>query len=801
MSSDHERHQGGNTDVSRLVGVPSTSTPTRPTFPSFRLDADESDGEGDRAFESSGAQSRGLSDTHLLSPFTGYDGMGDSFLLASNEGDSEEAQQEGSIEDDQNGRVAGAPRSTRRKRKSFNNDADSMLETSDQNRAGVHSPGQMSLSDDVSEAGRNADNEENEENSAFEGSHADDSNTGYEEYAEDDADEEDDYRTTDDEEEEGEGDEYGRGYVDEDAMDLQRAILSSMEQSSNSSLASSDYFQREHVGRGSKSMSGMLGLLVRIREAMSSLAFQCFQPLFAAHNTISNISAYTVDQSLMAHGAAYSVWQKIQTIAGSGFEALYSATERQALLLQIIRTPISILHLLPGLSEGMHRVAERGHTDDFGGFLSNNRGAGTDRTAMMDDLITFLEFIKVSYLADNVDILAAMRNYSVTQPYSDGFRRSISCALFRAFRSVIIPTLELLIHTPIVSTQPLHQPWGHQGDKLLTLIVECVQIDLQAIFRPTSLSGIKTSISELTTALEQTFTAFVLPIIANMCAQSDSIPALAVLLPHAMKLLEIFRNHHAHASVTLQSIRSDHNNASQQSVLQYYIFLQSWLDEQMKWILLFVAVALQTLINPPTKLGPPRLSSALLSCMHLLNVHKIEADAIEDAFICFTNTDVRVPHLADSLVWVLLGHKGEEGIDNVCASSHKSIPASSYCTESGHLFHAMNGTPTSLLLELDKSVQSSLSDSAWANVLSDQGLWSDAGILSATESSSPLSVILQACAFVKQEKDGKAVVIPSVHNDVAIGVAQVGDPRKYFIRSVYEYLDISTLPPLIIVTV
>ena len=767
----NDRPQGGNTDVSRLVGVPSTSTPAHPTFPSFRLDADESDGEEDRAFESTGADSRGLSDTHLLSPFTGYDGMADSFLLASTEGDAEEAQQEGSVDDDQNGRVAGAPRSTRRKRKSFNNDIDSMLETSDQNRAGVHSPGQMSLSDDVSETGRgNIDNEDNEENSAFEDSHADDSNAGYEEYAEDDADEEDDYRTTDDEEEEEEGDEYGRGYVDEDTMDLQRAILSSMEQSSNSSLASSDYFQREHVGRGSKSMSGMLGLLVRTKEAMSSLAFQCFQPLFAAHNTTSNVSASNVDQSLMAHGAAYSVWQKIQTIAGSGFEALYSATERQALLLQIIRTPMSLLHLLPGLSEGLHQVAERSHTDVFGGFLSNSCGAGTDRSTMMNDLITFFEFIKVSYLADNVDILAVMRDISVTQTYADGFRRSISCALFRIFRSLIIPTLELLIHTSIAPTQPLHQPWGHHGDKLFTLVVECVQIDLQAIFNPSSLSGINVSISELTTAFEQTFTA----VIANICAQSDSIPALAVLLPHAMKLLEIFRHHHSHASVTLQTIRSDQNNASQRSVLQYFISLQSWLDEQMKWILLFIAVALQALVNPPTKLGPPRLSSALLSCMHLLNVHKIEADAIEDAFVCFTNTDVRVPHLADSLVWVLLGHKGEEGINMVCASPHKPIAVSSYSTESGHLFHAANGTPTSLLLELDKFAQSSLAGSAWASALCDQGLWSDAGILSVTESSSPLSMILQACAFVKQEKDGKAVVIPSLHSDVAIGVTQVG---------------------------
>ena len=88
------------------------------------------------------------------------------------------------------------------------------------------------------------------------------------------------------------------------------------------------------------------------------------------------------------------------------------------------------------------------------------------------------------------------------------------------------------------------------------------------------------------------------------------------------------------------------------------------------------------------------------------------------------------------------------------------------------------------------SAQSSWAGSTWASVLCDQGLWSDAGILSATDTSSPLSVILQACAFVKQEKDGKAVVIPSLHNDVAIGVTQVGDPLKYLIR-LYYHLDIN----------
>ena len=170
---------------------------------------------------------------------------------------------------------------------------------------------------------------------------------------------------TDGNESVGEESDDGDGDGDDD-MELQRAILRS--------IGESDYKINPNNSNISPQFS--TNPLPHLKAIIIDLSYQCFEGVENLENIYrekekkyyigKNISKSSlpptdlrIENFSTATRVVFLIWQKIQNLFSESMEIFFSKSERRGLLFEIVRSPCAVLHMLPGICAGLHRLSTR----------------------------------------------------------------------------------------------------------------------------------------------------------------------------------------------------------------------------------------------------------------------------------------------------------------------------------------------------------------------------------------------------------------------------------------------------------
>ena len=97
-----------------------------------------------------------------------------------------------------------------------------------------------------------------------------------------------------------------------------------------------------------------------------------------------NPSNIFLENSGEAIKVTFIIWQKIQNLLSESLEIFFTNRERRSLLLEIVRSPCTVMHMLPGVCAGLHRLAHVGYSYDTGdedrrGFSNENDDVSRNR--------------------------------------------------------------------------------------------------------------------------------------------------------------------------------------------------------------------------------------------------------------------------------------------------------------------------------------------------------------------------------------------------------------------------------------
>jgi hypothetical protein len=229
--------------------------------------------------------------------------------------------------------------------------------------------------------------------------------------------------------------------------------------------------------------------------------------------------------------ASFSIWQKVQGVISKGLEALYSVSERRALVLDIIHSPSTMKHVLCGVCTALHCPSNKSQKNMFHTLSHRKRDVtsntplfyqhSTSHSTFADDdfesisvpeIINFIKHIRAGHLSDKVVQIfprKVLQNfgpedgiYPKQSPfgtnilfYEGSFLRSITAySLFRFLRSILAPALvgyEVIAQEGKEGKEGKVSPAdnlnlnmaGSDYEKVvLNLLVDCLLIDLKAIF-------------------------------------------------------------------------------------------------------------------------------------------------------------------------------------------------------------------------------------------------------------------------------------------------------------------------------
>jgi hypothetical protein len=177
----------------------------------------------------------------------------------------------------------------------------------------------------------------------------------------------------------GENDDEEEHVDPEGDVELQRALLSSIDSSRN--LISSNFFTQSNLNllKSIDKRRGKVSYLPKIRNMLnviSSLSFICIQQYYENYPQ----SDYGNDSSMKENiFRIYLTWESTQLATAAGFDCMYDETEQKSVLLQIIRSPESFLYIIPGVMKGLQKdfnnfedIIDNLFPETFVSFFSDN---------------------------------------------------------------------------------------------------------------------------------------------------------------------------------------------------------------------------------------------------------------------------------------------------------------------------------------------------------------------------------------------------------------------------------------------
>ena len=173
--------------------------------------------------------------------------------------------------------------------------------------------------------------------------------------------------------------EYGNGDELADSVEMQRAIIYSMQREEPGAYSSVDGHEISNINEDLDDSNKVFGdnqrfqrvqedldtnAVRRIRDILNSLASQCY--ILVDRNNTSNIfdcplrnycdkhcDSATAAKYYCSMQSIFLVWESAQIVTSRGFYALYDFSDRCTVVCQVIQSPSSFLYIIPGLVNGV----------------------------------------------------------------------------------------------------------------------------------------------------------------------------------------------------------------------------------------------------------------------------------------------------------------------------------------------------------------------------------------------------------------------------------------------------------------
>lgn len=439
-------------------------------------------------------------------------------------------------------------------------------------------------------------------------------------------------------------------YDGDDNMDVQRAILSSMLED-KSSL---NIIDKPPV------------VMQKIKDLLISLSINCYNVLEKINDELILIPNIILKDSISSsYFAASTLWLKIQKIINSGFIALYSLTTHQSLLHQLISSPETVQHIMPGLCDGLNNstcdfdiltISDETNNNEN---LTNNSTNDNQNSSLnyssdrcnfiitIEDILNSLLFIKTEYLVESNNSSSFFKKFI-------NYRSIISFSYYKLIFSIVSNIMQKLVTGGLEFVNNsnhknhFYEYWEiHVGD-ILCGITDCVSMDMNRLI----------SLTSFNMDWKHSFTFTFLPLLTKIFnfSKIDNIRSITIYLPHIFRLLSLLETYN------FSSIRSTSNTDNLEEIK---LMLDKFYDE-MKPVIASFSAAIKILSKPKISLftsklndssvanvqSPPSLRNGLLNCLNILNFDKY----IEDQKIIQRNSTLFSASELKGLKWITVAN-------------------------------------------------------------------------------------------------------------------------------------------------
>lgn len=434
-------------------------------------------------------------------------------------------------------------------------------------------------------------------------------------------------------------------------LDLQRAIISSMQEGASPVVFESNVYRNclmqldgkpGRFGEGiGLSTPGSAPVIPLIRDVVNSMASKCYLALEALcasavedstvagkrNNPAALVGSVSEGSGDSSSGGAvesvYLLWEAAQVVTTIGFDALYSEHDQRTVLAQLIRLPSSFLYIVPGIVDGatkenkLHALISSVMLPNeaiFSGTLSSSVAERTENTVDLPSVVSFLEFIN-SHIRACRDVPVAgaaqlsgsaggrQNTATVAEHYSVKMFARITSALLELMKSLLQVVFDRVASSNPILNESLgflpEQPLGPVVAKLFDLVTEIVSSDLEVL--TTKLSAFDVSPEG---RFHASFTSTVVAFTYSRAMKDfGAIPA-AALLPNSIKLLRIFQANYNAYKKFLPEDRDAFN---------------AWLVASFQWVVYHLSGTVNLLLVPPQAISPPTIRKTLLACRALFS--------------------------------------------------------------------------------------------------------------------------------------------------------------------------------------
>ena len=345
----------------------------------------------------------------------------------------------------------------------------------------------------------------------------------------------------------------------EDNVDVQRAILSSMESQKEENTilkqALSDLYDPQLV-------------MARLKDTLIDLALNSYGAMI---NEGGRRGPSADDSTALS--AAASIWQRCQSALAQGFPAFYSELETSRIVSELMTSPENLLYIIPAMCNGLLTTPKEDLGNGFGDLISISETAKTPEQVTPDDFLRSISFIQNTLLtAKHTSSLVAQK-----LKFSDGLCRSY----YIFFRNMLDDLMKKVMGAAAKSDEDFVVLSGKTYSfvqNLLGKITDCLCSDINTFFGEGGSFFCTEQAEERWIA--NSFSGLLLPYVANMFSEKPGqaqSPFSILYIPKCVQLLRALEHNKVLVGLQYADQASSSEKGSQR--------LNDWLSDSLKLML------------------------------------------------------------------------------------------------------------------------------------------------------------------------------------------------------------------------
>lgn len=345
---------------------------------------------------------------------------------------------------------------------------------------------------------------------------------------------------------------------DEEDEDLQKAIYSSIDPNGkDDSSVGQALFTRETATTSRDILSVLSG-------RMEDLSRKYYDEM---QRNSGNGDSKHVDR-------CFEIWKEIQNVIGNGFLIMYPFLDQKELLISILRDPIDILHMVPGISVGLRNDRLVFLIQDLldSKELSPRTGRG-DETQIPTPLS----------LVDIVLVLQNLRSQKISVAHvcmelilnSTKISQSVLGSLYEILQSVVY----FIFMKRLAAVNPedsLTSATMNEFSSFFGLLLDSVEVEFREITHSLIVATPMTASSSIEIILRTTIISTIFSCVGSVLSNVTyfKLELACLFLPSALRYLSLFQSF---------------STSCHELPLQICEVVLNWIHSETKWILLFLA--------------------------------------------------------------------------------------------------------------------------------------------------------------------------------------------------------------------